>query len=52
MYSIKLLLFALRTMTGPITAATELFAETRSFAARGRKPAGDVRAEDSWRRFS
>ncbi len=55
MYSITLLLFALRTLTSLIIAATELLAETRKsllIFRRGRKPAGEVRPEDSWHHLS
>ncbi len=55
MYSITLLLFVVRTLTSLIIAATELLAETRKsllIYRRGRKPAGEVRAEDFWRRSS
>jgi hypothetical protein len=54
MYSVTILLLALRTMTALIVAATELLAETRKSLLtyrRARKPVGEIRPEDSWRSF-
>jgi hypothetical protein len=54
MCSVTILLFALRTMTAPIAAATEWLAEACKplvIYRRARKSSGQVRPEDFWRSF-